>query len=555
MKKQRKHLIIFVCLLLTLIAGLWLGACEDETDYLITFDNNISNKQTFLLVQAGSGITLPSTLPYQIWITKYGYTFVGWNTSSSGTGTNYDVGQNFKPNGDITLYAVWKEIDSTPLTVNEWANGSIASNNGEVWYSFNVISGTTYYIWWNDVNQGDSTKTANVSVYAGYSGGSAIFADNNSPPSFVSRDSAWTSPQSFTANMNGTVKLRVIPSNNTTAAIGTFAVVYSTVNTRPGNTSPGGTGGISQIWGIAYGNGKFVAVATPGMSGAIAYSADGVTWTATTSHPFGDGSIYGVAWGADKFVAVGSGSDDKSMIAYSADGVTWTKVTTAISSPDKYVSSIVWGADKFVIGGQSGMSYSADGISWTAISNTNNVFNGYIEAIGWGDGKFVAGSTSIAYSTDGIAWAKVANANDPFGVAMIDGSANGGNIRDFAWGNNKHIVVGNYGPLSNMRGRIAYSSDAESWTAVADNTFGTTTVSAVAYGNGKYVAGGVSDGKMAYSSDGVTWTAVTDSKFGTAGIYDIVYGGGKFVAVGHQSRIAYSADGITWTAVADSPFN
>jgi uncharacterized repeat protein (TIGR02543 family) len=40
-----------------------------------------------------------------------GYTFSGWNTSQSGTGTPYTQTDQIRISGDITLYAQWKEID------------------------------------------------------------------------------------------------------------------------------------------------------------------------------------------------------------------------------------------------------------------------------------------------------------------------------------------------------------------------------------------------------------------------------------------------------------
>ena len=45
-------------------------------------------------------------------------------------------------------------------------------------------------------------------------------------------------------------------------------------------------------------------------------------------------------------------------------------------------------------------------------------------------------------------------------------------------------------------------------------------------------------GKVAYSSDGISWTAVTVSASDT--FYDVCYGNGKFVAVGTDGKIAYS---------------
>jgi len=94
------------------------------------------------------------------------------------------------------------------------------------------------------------------------------------------------------------------------------------------------------------------------------------------------------------------------------------------------------------------------------------------------------------------------------------------------------------------------------WTAVANTTFGSSgiesDINAIAYGNGKFVAGG-NGGKMATSADGITWTAVdVTSIFDDAswyGIEAIAYGNNKFVAVGGLSKMATSPDGTTWTEV------
>jgi hypothetical protein len=124
-------------------------------------------------------------------------------------------------------------------------------------------------------------------------------------------------------------------------------------------------------------------------------------------------------------------------------------------------------------------------------------------------------------------------------------------ISAIAYGGGKFVAVGGR--------KMAYSSDGKTWTAVADSTFGTDRIDAIAYGGGKFVAGG-EKGKAAYSSDGITWTAVTSDAFNLPfyGKYDIeaiAYGGGKFVAGGGNGRMAYSSDdGATWTAVEDTKF-
>jgi hypothetical protein len=85
------------------------------------------------------------------------------------------------------------------------------------------------------------------------------------------------------------------------------------------------------------------------------------------------------------------------------------------------------------------------------------------------------------------------------------------------------------------------SASGGTWTAVKDSKLGDEFIYAIAFGNGKFVAG-TSHGKMAYSSDGVTWTAVSDKKLGTDRIEGIAFGNGKFVAVGPKGQIAYLSD-------------
>ena len=40
-------------------------------------------------------------------LTKTGYSFVGWNTQSNGTGNNYSIGETFQITSNLTLYPAW----------------------------------------------------------------------------------------------------------------------------------------------------------------------------------------------------------------------------------------------------------------------------------------------------------------------------------------------------------------------------------------------------------------------------------------------------------------
>ncbi|MBR0508584.1 MAG: InlB B-repeat-containing protein, partial [Clostridia bacterium] len=69
-------------------------------------------------VTAGNSITIPSTAP-----TWTGHQFLGWSTSSSATTASYVAGNTYKPSGNTTFYAVWKQNSTTSYTVSYSANG------------------------------------------------------------------------------------------------------------------------------------------------------------------------------------------------------------------------------------------------------------------------------------------------------------------------------------------------------------------------------------------------------------------------------------------------
>ena len=70
----------------------------------------------------GSNLTLSSTKP-----TRTGYTFLGWNTSSSATTSSYAPGAIYNTNANLTLYAVW-QVNKYYLDVNGYLDGSSKGN-------------------------------------------------------------------------------------------------------------------------------------------------------------------------------------------------------------------------------------------------------------------------------------------------------------------------------------------------------------------------------------------------------------------------------------------
>jgi hypothetical protein len=153
--------------------------------------------------------------------------------------------------------------------------------------------------------------------------------------------------------------------------------------------SSGGT----DLSGVAYGNGLFVAV---GAKGTILTSPDGVSWTKRTS---GGNTLVRVVHGNGLFVAVGA----KGTILTSPDGVNWT---ARASGTDKSLFSVAYGNGLFVAVGIDGtILTSRDGVNWTRRTLGGDGFNGFLD-VTYGNGTFVAVGAHgvILTSPDGVTW-------------------------------------------------------------------------------------------------------------------------------------------------------
>lgn len=157
-------------------------------------------------------MTVSSSTP-----TRAGYTFAGWNTNSSGTGTNYSAGNSVSvgANSTVTLYAKWNPITYS-ITYNGNGNtgGSTASQTKTYNVAINLQSNdftkTGYrFTGWNTASNGTGTSysagasynsNANLTLYARW-------AINSSTLSVNPNGGSWnnsTVTQSFTQNYNTT---------------------------------------------------------------------------------------------------------------------------------------------------------------------------------------------------------------------------------------------------------------------------------------------------------------------------------------------------------------
>lgn len=110
----------------------------------------------------------------------------------------------------------------------------------------------------------------------------------------------------------------------------------------------------------------------------------------------------------------------------------------------------------------------------------------------------------------------------------------------YGWLNHQDVTV-----MVGVNGKLSTSTDCKTWTAHTSG-FGASTINAVCYGEGLFVAVGQA-GKLFTSPDGANWTTRT-SQFGATDILAVCYGNGIFVAVGGAGKVSTSPDGLTWTA-------
>ena len=100
----------------------------------ITFDAHGGSGAPSAWKTAIGSVTLPDTIP-----TRTGYTFLGWDESSSATTATYSAGGSYPLSDDVTLYAVW-QANGYGLSITKPSTATITIlRNGE------AFSGSTVY--------------------------------------------------------------------------------------------------------------------------------------------------------------------------------------------------------------------------------------------------------------------------------------------------------------------------------------------------------------------------------------------------------------------------
>jgi hypothetical protein len=166
-------------------------------------------------------------------------------------------------------------------------------------------------------------------------------------------------------------------------------------------------------------------------------------------------------------------------------------------------------------------------------------------------------SASVVFMAVSAAWGATAadghiEEEDYAAWTAVDVSRIFDDISAIAYGNGKFLAGGKFG-------RMFASTDGTNWTNVNNNgifaggaIFDPGYVYAIAYGNNMFVAGGQGEGgesKMATSTDGTAWTEVDISRIFEWDVKAIALAVASFVAGGSRGKMATSTNGTAWTAV------
>ncbi|MGY2215700.1 hypothetical protein [Pseudomonas sp. SDO558_S425] len=266
------------------------------------------------------------------------------------------------------------------------------------------------------------------------------------------------------------------------------------------------------------------------------------------------GMLRRVVFAQGKFFAVGGNSlpTTTQVVTGGATGTAWTKLKGVVTSNSGMVLNELY--------------WNGIGTSLQALSQSGNVINGIADrperdwtnltatARAYGDLQGVAfyqplfgnnytwilvGSNGKVFSRYGD-WSGLVERTTTFTSSETVYCVNV--IGSFV------LIAGSNGKL--LSGGKMATDNPQTFTP-RTSTFGTSTILSMKLCNGKMFIVGA-DGKMAYSSDGLSWTAVEDTSFGGTIIRDIAYGNGKYVAVGDGGKTAVSEDGIGWVQQANT---
>ena len=189
--------------------------------------------------------------------------------------------------------------------------------------------------------------------------------------------------------------------------------------------------------------------------------------------------------------------------------------------------NLLYGNERFVLNGGRNVMWSDDGAYWNvSVSTAPNAFpgGGRGNDIAYGQSLFVwvGQATNILRSTNAVNW-----------TTATSNFTNNTTISTISYGNNLW-VAGAY------NGQLRTSTNAITWVTRTSNFTNNDIVWWISYGNGLWFAAALDS--LRSSTDTITWTTVSNADVGFTNrfVMSLAYGQGKWVAGGYKYRATQS---------------
>jgi hypothetical protein len=295
----------------------------------------------------------------------------------------------------------------------------------------------------------------------------------------------------------------------------------------------------------------------------MAYSKDGINWTAMTSTPFTN-ACNTIVWTGSHWFAGGNTISSSSVVAYATDSFSWTSlqqfpISTSVTGLCINGSILVAIGITSDSGVGNTIAYSSDiyGKSWTGCGTS--MFNMYstnlVPTVKWNLNRFVAfanGNTddvTIAYSSDGITWTEGTNTSSLF-TAANSGECSTLLPHSIYFPPN-YLITGNYYSADHGTSWKGLTISSSSSSETQTNSF------AVAWNGDFYVFGNnTSNPSTYYSGDLNTFYSLDYLVSDPSYINVIKYNGSTWLMGGYSpsglNTLMISYDGLNWRGVASS---
>ena len=258
------------------------------------------------------------------------------------------------------------------------------------------------------------------------------------------------------------------------------------------------------------------------------------SWTIARTNLPGVGYGHSVAFGNGRFVATFSGlTTATTPVAWSTDGLTWTAGSGTVPSQ----GSIVFAAGAFHMAAGTGVFRSVDGVAWQQLYNNPLSLRG----IATNGRSMLVGSsninaTSLVFSADLVTWRQ---------TAPLPNLAPGDRLSfsDAGYVAGRYFVSYDVMPTGGGRRNYVVSTvDGTGWTAAPalDGAFN------LASGSGRLLAWILYEGEIRATRDGTTFTRAPIAPGLTNGGY-LRFAGGRFFFLG---SLQASTTGLTWAELA-----